>query len=99
MFSPTPPLTGRYCEKCLKVISQRRRKVQLIAAAIRKRDRLRMQEQPAQPQLLRFSIRIVIPITLVADDRMFRVVKVNAYLVSPAGERRALQQAVGTVGP
>lgn len=98
MFSPAPPLAGRDCKKCLEVVSKWRSKVQFIATAVRKRYRLRMQEQPAEPQFLRFSIRVVIAVAFVADDRMLRVVKVNTYLVRPAGERRALQQAVGTIG-
>ena len=66
--------------------------MQLIAAVIGKRNRLRMQEQSSQTQFFCFCIDFRVSIALIASNRVSHVQCVNANLVSSAGDRLALQQ-------
>ena len=84
-------------EEGVEVVGQRGCEVQFVAVFVRERDRLRVQEQARQAE---FSCPLVLglaAVTFVDDERVAGSREVDTDLVSAAGQRSTLQQAVGAV--
>ena len=83
----------------IKVIGERSREMSLIAAAVRKGNRLRVQKKPFESQLPGLSIGVRITISLVDNEWMADALCMYPYLVRTSGQWPTLQQAKVTVGP
>jgi hypothetical protein len=77
-------------EEMIQVVCQRCREMQLVARLVRKRNRLRVQEQPFEPEFGSLSVRVLVAISIVDHYRMTHGLRVYPYLVSAAGQRLAL---------
>ncbi len=83
----------------IKVIGERSREMLLIAAAVRKGNRLCVQKKTFEPQLPGLPIGVRITISLVDNEWMAEALCMHPYLVRTSGQRPTLQQAKVTVCP
>jgi len=58
-------LRDPFRQESFQILRQWRREVQVIAAVVRKSDRLRVQEQPLQAKFLRLPILFLVAITFI----------------------------------
>lgn len=73
--------------------------MQVIAAVIRKRDRLCMQEQALQAKFSYAPIVFLVTVTFIARYRVLHRLQVHSNLMGSSGFRRTLQQAVFAESP
>ena len=60
----------------------------VVAAVVGKRDRLCVQEEPFEAEFLRFTIRVIVPVAFVPQNRVLGMIQMNPDLVSTPGLRR-----------
>ena len=83
----------------VEVIGERSREMLLIAAIVRKGNRLRVQKKTLEPQLPGPPIGVRITISLVDNEWMAEALCMHPDLVRTSGQRPTLQQTKVTVCP